>query len=140
MERIVIDTNVFVAATRSAKGASFLLWSLLEKGLIRPILSVPLFTEYEDAAKRRTKGKVLDDDEIDRLLSALCAVAELHDIHYLWRPYLRDPGDDHVLETAVCAHCETIVTFNKKDFSGVGQFGIVVYTPQEYLRKIGEIT
>ncbi|MDR2109280.1 MAG: putative toxin-antitoxin system toxin component, PIN family [Coriobacteriales bacterium] len=137
MKRAVIDTNVFVAATRSADGASFLLWSLVGMGRVKPVLSVPLFTEYEDAAKR--EGKVLSDNDIDRLLNDICSAAELREIHYLWRPFLKDPGDDHVLEAAIAARCMVIVTFNKKDFSGVEKFGISVYTPQEFLRKIGEI-
>ena len=58
-------------------------------------------------------------------------------IYYLWRPFLSDPRDDRVLELAVTAECDFIVTFNKSDFRGVEQFGLEALTPQEFLRKIG---
>ena len=44
-----------------------------------------------------------------------------------------------VLELAVSAGCEIIVTYNKDDFEGVGQFGVRVMTAQEFLQKIGEL-
>ena len=44
-----------------------------------------------------------------------------------------------VLELAVSAECEFIITFNKKDFGGIGQFGLKAMTPKEFLEIIGEI-
>jgi predicted nucleic acid-binding protein len=70
---------------------------------------------------------------------ALCSVANRRKVYYLWRPFLRDPKDDMVLELAVSAGCEIIVTYNKDDFEGVGQFGVRVMTAQEFLQKIGEL-
>ncbi len=60
-------------------------------------------------------------------------------IFYLWRPFLRDPGDDMVLELAVEAEAEFIVSHNLRDFAGAEQFGLRVVTPQSFLRRIGEI-
>ena len=57
---------------------------------------------------------------------------------YLWRPTLRDSNDDLVLELAVAADCDAIVTFNQRDFAGVEQFGLRVVTPGEFLKEIGE--
>jgi len=57
----------------------------------------------------------------------------------LWRPYLRDPKDEFVLELAVAANCEYIISFNKKDFRGTEKFGIEVVTPAEFLKYIGAI-
>ncbi len=51
----------------------------------------------------------------------------------------RDPKDDMVLELAVNASCDTIVTFNVDDFEGVDEFGLRVMTPRDFLRKIGEL-
>ncbi|HKI21043.1 MAG TPA: PIN domain-containing protein, partial [Isosphaeraceae bacterium] len=59
-------------------------------------------------------------------------------IYYLWRPLLRDPKDDLVLELAVAANCEGIVTFNARDFAGVERFGLWVMTPSEFLVRMGE--
>ncbi len=50
--QIVIDTNVFISALKSKKGASFKLLSLIGGGSFEINLSVPLVLEYEDVAKR----------------------------------------------------------------------------------------
>lgn len=102
-------------------------------------LSVPLVLEYEDVAKRPGLVPALSMQNIDDILDYLCSIARRHTIFFLWRPFLKDPKDDMVLELAVEAQCEYIVTFNRKDFVGSDQFGIAVVTPQEFLRKIGAI-
>jgi predicted nucleic acid-binding protein len=45
-----------------------------------------------------------------------------------------------VLELAVEAQCDYIVTFNLKDFAGCEQFGVTALTPQAFLRQIGIIS
>ena len=59
-------------------------------------------------------------------------------IFYLWRPFLRDPNDDMVLEVAVEAQCSYIVTFNTRDFAGIEQFGLQTLTPGEFLALLQE--
>lgn len=138
--QIVIDTNVFLSVLRSNRGASFLLLMLIgQSDLFEINLSVPLVLEYEDVAKRPGLVPALSMRDIDDILDYLCSVANRHTIFFLWRPFLKDPKDDMVLELAVEAQCEYIVTFNRKDFTGSDQFGIIVVTPQEFLRKIGAI-
>jgi putative PIN family toxin of toxin-antitoxin system len=138
--QIVIDTNVFVSALRSQSGASYKLLMLLESGKFEINLSVPLAIEYEEAGKRLIgkKGDLRASD-IDDILDYVCAVAHRRTVYFLWRPFLSDPKDDMVLELAVSAGCEIIVTYNKEDFHGVEQFGIRVLTAQEFLREIGEL-
>lgn len=135
--RVVLDTNVFFAGIRSPRGASYQLLSLLRRDLFRICLSVPLLLEYEDIAKRNIQAIGLDSDDIDVLLDYLCSVADLQEIYYIWRPTLRDPGDEMVLELAVAARCNAIVTFNQRHFAGSGRFGIRTLTPVELLRIIG---
>ncbi len=139
--QIVIDTNVFLSALRSHHGASFLLLTLIgQSSLFEINLSVPLVLEYEDVAKRPVLVPNLTAQDVDDILDYLCSVAHKHAIFFLWRPFLRDPKDDMVLELAVEAQCEYIVTFNRKDFAGCEQFGIAAITPQEFLRHIGIIS
>lgn len=138
--QIVIDTNVFVAALRSQYGASYKLLILLDSGKFEINLSVPLVIEYEDAGKRLVgKRSGLKVSDIDDILDYVCSVANRKKVHYLWRPFLSDPKDDMVLELAVSAGCEIIVTYNKDDFKGVEQFGVRVMTAQEFLHEIGEL-
>ena len=138
--QIVIDTNVFVSALRSQYGASYKLFMLLDSDKFEINLSVPLTIEYEEVGKRLVgKKSALKADEVDDILDYVCSIANRRKVYYLWRPFLSDPKDDMVLELAVSAGCEIIVTYNKDDFEGVEQFGIQVMTAQEFLRKIGEL-
>jgi predicted nucleic acid-binding protein len=102
-------------------------------------LSVPLFLEYEEVLKRPNAGLILTAQEIDDILSYLCAEANRREIFYLWRPVLPDPKDDFILELAVESEANFIVTFNIKDFAGAEQFDVGVVTPREFLQKLGEI-
>lgn len=140
LPQIVIDTNVFVSALRSQYGASYRLLLLLDSGKFEINLSVPLAIEYEDVGKRFLGKKTgLKASDIDDILDYVCSVANQRKVHYLWRPFLSDRKDDMVLELAVSAGCEIIVTYNKDNFEGVEQFGIRVMTAQEFLQMIGEL-
>ena len=140
VQRVVIDTCVFVSALRSSRGASFRVLSLVGAGAFEIALSVPLVLEYEDATKRLGDATGLSHADIDDVIDYLCSVAHLQEIHFLWRPVLRDPQDDHVLELAVEADCELIVTHNIRDFARTEQLGVSVVRPGELLRRIGEVS
>ncbi|MDE2805603.1 MAG: putative toxin-antitoxin system toxin component, PIN family [Gemmatimonadota bacterium] len=139
--RLVLDTNVVVAALRSPTGASA---ALVEQALDRRftlLLSIPLVLEYEgtctDPAQRIASG--LSESEVGTIVSALCAVAEPVRAWFLWRPQLRDPADEMVLETAVNGSANALVTFNRRDFGDApGAFGIEMLSPRQALGKIAE--
>ena len=137
---IVIDTNVLLTALRSNLGASFKLLSLVgntDRFVVH--VSVPLVLEYEDVTSRPDLVENVSPDVIRDILDYLCVVAHHHSIFFLWRPYLKDPKDDMVLELAVEAKCDYIITFNLKDFAGVERFDLKAITPQQFLKEIGEI-
>jgi putative PIN family toxin of toxin-antitoxin system len=138
--QIVIDTNVFYAGLRSTRGASHrLLNEIGSNDSFQIHLSVPLVLEYEEIAKRNSRALGVTHEDIDDIIDYLCSVAGLHTIFYLWRPFLSDPEDDMLLELAVEAHCERIVTFNARDFVGIEQFGVRAVSPQSFLREIGVV-
>ena len=137
--QIVADTNVFVTALRSQFGASYKLLSLIDKDKFKLNLSVPLALEYEEVAKRMMGEIALNEQEIDDILDFVISNSKQWDIYYLWRPQLKDPGDDMVLELAVTANCNYIITYNVKDFKGIENFGIEVMTPKEFLEMVGEL-
>lgn len=130
---------MLVAALRSQRGASYLLLSFLGDERFEINISVPLVLEYEAVAKGLVAEIPLNEEEIDDILDYICAVGRKWKVHYLWRPYLKDAKDDMVLELAVAAGCEVIVTYNKRDFAGVEAFGLEVMTPKEFLEEIGEL-
>jgi predicted nucleic acid-binding protein len=135
--RIVMDTSVLVAALRSSRGASHQLLTLVGTGVFDIALSVPLVLEYEEAAKRLSDVTGLSDEEIGDIIDYLCSVGHLQEVHFLWRPFLSDSEDDHVLELAVEAGCGVIVTHNVKDFVGCEAFGIDIRRPGEFLSMLG---
>jgi putative PIN family toxin of toxin-antitoxin system len=137
--QIVIDTNVLVSALRSRRGASYRLFMLLDRSDFEINISVPLIVEYEDAAKRIAREVGLTHGDIDDILDYICSVGRRRKIHFLWRPFLKDPQDDHVLELAVEAGCDFVVTHNVRDFSRSEQFGVRVVTPRAFLRMIGDL-
>jgi len=140
MKQIVIDTNVLVAALRSRRGASHRLLMLLGQGKFEINVSVPLILEYEDAGKRIASEAGLTYGDVDDILNYICSVGRKRLIHFLWRPFLKDPQDDHVLELAVESESEFIVTYNVRDFSGSEQFGVHIVTPKQFLRVIGGLS
>ena len=135
--QIIIDRNVIIAALRSSRGASHRLLRLIDSGKFEINISVPLVLEYEDAGKKIAEEIGLDHEDIEDVVDYICKVAKHHKVYYLWRPFLRDPKDDMVLELAVSGGCEIIVTYNVKDFEGVEEFGLQVMTAKEFLRHIG---
>ncbi len=139
MMRYVLDTNVVVAGLRSPAGASAALIDQALDQAFTLLLSVALVLEYEatcrNPAQRIMSG--LSEAEISNIISALCAVSEPVTPRFLWRPQLRDPADEMVLETAINGNADALVTFNRRDFGDApGDFGIALLAPREALRRI----
>jgi putative PIN family toxin of toxin-antitoxin system len=139
LPQIVIDTNVMVAGLRSRRGSAFQLLSLIDTEQFDIHLSVPLVLEYTEVLIRELPNLYLNRDEVDDLIDFYCAVGMHHEIFFLWRPFLRDPKDEMILELAVKAGCESIITYNTRDFTGVEQFGLKLLEPSEFLRLIGKL-
>jgi len=136
--RVVLDTNVLVSALRSRQGASFKVVSLVGEKLFDIVVSVPLVVEYEAATKRQSRQLALTHADIDDILDYFCQVGLQREIFFLWRPVLRDPKDDLVLEVAVEAECDYVVTHNLRDFAGIESFGVQAITPRRFLEIIGQ--
>ena len=135
--RIVIDTNVLVAALRSRRGWSFTLLSSVGTGLFDHVVSVPLVMEYEAVLLR--EGMVpLPQEAVHDVIDYLCATGVRQDIHFLWRPKLPDTKDDMVLETAVNGGCGVIVTHNVRDFAPALSLGVRAQTPAEFMQPLKE--
>lgn len=136
--RVDLDTNVLVAGLRSRRGASFQVLTALEQGRFEMVISAALVLEYEAALLKHQPDTVFSRKELTAFVDSLCAVAQHQEIFYLWRPMLRDPSDDMVLEVAVAGGCDSIVTFNERDFRAADRFGIAILAPAAFLQVIGE--
>ena len=138
--QVVMDTNVLVAALRSRRGASFELLRLVGDQRWQIHLSTALLLEYEAVARREAHEFWLRPELIEDVLDYLSASAKEHAISFRWRPFLSDPNDDFIVELAVAANAQYIVTHNLQDFAGVESFGLEAVTPAQMLMKIGEIS
>jgi putative PIN family toxin of toxin-antitoxin system len=136
---VVLDTNILVAGLLSRRGLASRLLALVGTERFGINLSVPLVLEYEDVLLRPEMKIPLDEPDIQAVLDYHCAVARHHEIFFLWRPFLKDPGDDMVLELAVKAGCRFIITYNQRDFAGSEQFGVHALMPADFLKRIGEL-
>lgn len=136
----MLDTNVIISALRSRRGASAKLLSLLDTGLFEIHVSVPLALEYEELLTRQRTELGLSQDDVADLVDSLCSLAKHQEIHFSWRPSLPDQRDEFILDLAVAARCDAVVTCNQRDFAGLESFGIRVITAKELLHERGVIS
>jgi len=134
--RIILDTDVLYAGLYSSEGASFQILRAIERGQIQIILSTPLLFEYEDILNRRKSELGLSEQQIEAILDNLCRLSVHQKIYFLWRPFLQDPKDDHILEVAIASQTNIIVTYNIRDFKGIDKFGIKAITARQLLKEI----
>lgn len=135
---MILDTDVIIAAIRSTKGASAEIIRRVLRGEIRIELTVAMALEYEAVATRRehlVAGELTAAEALN-VIDSLAALAKPVEIHFRWRPQLRDVDDEMVLEAAINANDRTIVTFNKRDFAGAERFDVNVLSPREILEKL----
>jgi predicted nucleic acid-binding protein len=128
--RLVLDTDAVVAAMRSPAGASAGIVRAVRQKQATLLLSVPLAMEYEAVCQQ-------SDHRLAAGLDALIAMAEPVETHFLWRPQLRDPNNEMVLEAAVNGRAHALVTFNLRDFGKApAQFGVEALLPREAIARI----
>jgi putative PIN family toxin of toxin-antitoxin system len=137
--RLVLDTDVVVAALRSPSGGSAALLRAIRLGQATLLITPTLLLEYESvclvAGHRAASGLTMA--EVGRVLDALTLLAEPVTTYFRWRPQLRDPGDEMVLEAAVNGGAHAIVTFDRRDYGRAPvRFGVEVLSPGEALRRV----
>ena len=137
--RLVLDTDVLVAALRSDRGASR---QLLIRALDRDIevlASVPLMLEYEAVLTRpeHLAASGLTAEQVNEVLDALVKVLIPVHMSFQWRPRLKNPGDEMVLETAVNGESGWLVTFNLRHLAvAAREFGIRVSRPRDAWQEV----
>jgi putative PIN family toxin of toxin-antitoxin system len=137
--KIILDTNIFVGACLGSRYDNLVIRGCLT-GDFKPLVSHALLFEYEDLIGR---GSIFDHpvalnfEEREILFNALYSVCRLIDVSYLWRPNLKDEGDNFIVELAVAGNADYIVTKNLKDFrqSELVFDSFKVITPKQLLEN-----
>jgi predicted nucleic acid-binding protein len=95
------------------------------------VLAVPLLLQYQAVLQRPTTLAAvrLEAAQIGRFLDGLCSAGRLVEVSFLWRPMLRDPDDEMVLEAALNGQADRLLTFNLRDFVGSERVGVTVERP-----------
>ncbi len=135
----MLDTDALVAAMRSPTGASAAIVRAVRQRKATLLLSVPLAIEYEAICRKpeHRHAAGLSDSQVGVFLDAVIAMAEAVETHFLWRPQLRDPNDEMVLEAAINGRADALVTFNLRDFgSAPAQFGVEILLPRQAIVRI----
>lgn len=136
---IVVDTNVFVSALLGENSYPRAVLRHCLEGNVQPLMGVALLSEYEAVLSRTALFKrcALSEAERTALFEAFLHRCRWVTIYYLWRPNLRDEGDNHVLELAVAGNADTIITGNTKDFKKTQLLfpHLRIVTPTEFFTK-----
>jgi putative PIN family toxin of toxin-antitoxin system len=134
--KVLLAVDVLVVAVRSRRGASAAWLRAALRREVDMLTSVPLMLHYESVLARPEHRTVsgLSMVELGALLDAVAAVVMPVIISYLWRPILRDPDDELVLETAVNGQADLLLTFNERDFVGAERFTPRISRPGPALR------
>jgi putative PIN family toxin of toxin-antitoxin system len=136
---VVLDTDVIVAALRSADGGSNAVLRKVALGTLTPLVTPALFLEYEAVLKRPEQQLAhgLEPAAIDRFLAAFASASAAVEVSFQWRPQLSDPNDEMVLEAAVNGQADALVTHNRRHFAkAAARFGVRVLRPGELLKEI----
>lgn len=134
--RVILDTNILIAALRNRSGASHAILLAIHRREITPIISVPLLMEYEEVCKRDGMIPHLNHEQIDIVLDQICERAIEQQIFFSWRPFLPDPDDDMLVELAIAGNVPYIVTNNIRDIAPARNLGIQVLEPREFIKLI----
>jgi putative PIN family toxin of toxin-antitoxin system len=138
---IVVDTSVWIAALLGPGGPAREAIRRCLQGRCRPAMGNALFLEYEAIMGRETFQRKcrLSPDEQRELFAAFLSVCRWVEVYYLWLPNLRDEADNHLVELAVAAGAEWIITQNVRDFARPElAFPLRVGTPEQWLREVGK--
>jgi putative PIN family toxin of toxin-antitoxin system len=137
--KFLLDANVLVSGLSCRLGASFALLEALAAQRVDFVTSATLWLEYESVLKRPEIVKMhgLSAVDVDDFLNGLARLVSPVELHFAWRPQLRDPGDEMVLEAAVNGHVDALVTHNLADFEiAKTRFSLNVWTPGNALKKM----
>ncbi|MEM7538985.1 MAG: putative toxin-antitoxin system toxin component, PIN family [Chloroflexota bacterium] len=141
MLRIVLDTDVIIAAMRSSTGASAAILDAALENQFQLLTSVPLALEYEAKCTlpEHYQPSGLTQAQALSYVNTIVTISEPVNRRFFWRPQLRDPEDEMVLETAINGRADILATFNHRHYQQIPKrFGIELLLPAQTIWRIRE--
>ncbi len=139
MSDIVLDTNILVGALQKGDGVNRRIMELCFLDEYHPVMGEALYLEYQDLIARDDlfENSMLARQEREDFLDDYCSICRWVDIHYRWRPNLKDEADNHIIELAMAAGVKKVISWNKKDFKNSDLLTphLEILTPVELIRK-----
>jgi putative PIN family toxin of toxin-antitoxin system len=136
--RIVLDTNVFVAAVTSREGVSARLLLAARTGRFQLVASPLLLDELADVLSRPKFRRYLSIEDTHRFVDAIRALAVLVDGPPEGAdPITDDPDDDFLVLLAEVAGADVLVS-GDPDLTTVQRPGVVVMTPRRLLESLDD--
>ena len=133
-----MDTSVLISALIGKEGPSREILRQCLLGKFKPLISNALYQEYEDVSGRKNIVDLcpITQGEIRELLNAYYSICHWVPIYYLWRPNLKDEGDNFLIELAIAGNSDLIITNNIKDLTGAELIfrNLRILTPETLLR------
>jgi len=119
MPTVVVDTNILVAGLLRSGGSARAVLRACLSDQYQPVLGPALLAEYEDVLGRTAlfTDSVLTPKERDDVFDGFLSRCRWVEVFYAWRPNLPDEADNHLIELALAAHADAIVTRNLRDLT-----------------------
>ena len=134
--RAVMDTNILYAGLRSKRGASFQILESLWARSWTLVLSQTVLAEYEEILKREARSLNLTLQQIDRVLDALCVLAERCILSGTWQAVLNDPDDEALVHLALEARSSHLISHNLRHLEPARALGVNLIEPMAFLEII----
>ena len=119
MPVVVVDTNILVAALLRGGGSARAVLRASLSAQYQAVLGPALLAEYEDVLGRVDlfADSVLSAKERGELFNGFLNQCKWTEVFYAWRPNLPDEADNHLIELAMAAQADAIVTRDVRDLS-----------------------
>lgn len=132
---VFFDSDVMIAGSASASGASFALLQLAELGLIKGYVSVRVLEECRRNLAKKLPGAIATFEKIvERCVTVSTTVPDEDSLSLLSNQAHKK--DVSILASAFETKSRFLVTFNVSDYWPAGSTGVEILTPGELLSRI----
>ena len=137
-ERLVIDSNVWIAALLSPAGTARQLVDTVLDHEIEILMSESTFAELVSRLDRPKFDRYRDPESWNSFLTALVELALWHEDAETATGASRDADDDKFLALAVTGQAEAIISGDRDLLELVLHEGIPILTPAQFLQRLRE--